>query len=311
MYVSYAPSDEASFAVAEYIRVAILQQFGMPCVMFQPEEGVLNHIDYAERLQVCSLPCCIACAERLQVCSLPCRRGSRTPPVASQPNQHVETLAVGSMCSETRWGPLCSISTEFYRAVWRIGCAEHLQVCSFSSRIGCAEHSRCVLCLAAFAAPRTSGRVPFPAALAAPSASFRCTAFFSKAAQPRVQDCTHCLVCMSEAYMAALEAQSGRPFQEFRAAAAALPTQRILNIYRETTPLPAPLRVQQLPMMEMRKVFMANPLVRSTAIATGRLRPRSGPQFLWLSFGRQVSGSILHCVALIEVCDPADLITTS
>ena len=52
IYISYAPSDAASLAVANYIRVMILEKHAVPSIMFGPEEGVLNHIDFAAHLQV-------------------------------------------------------------------------------------------------------------------------------------------------------------------------------------------------------------------------------------------------------------------
>jgi hypothetical protein len=52
VYISYAPSDARSRAVAEYIRTAVLDKYNVPCVMLGPEDGTLNFIDFEEQLKV-------------------------------------------------------------------------------------------------------------------------------------------------------------------------------------------------------------------------------------------------------------------
>ena len=68
---------------------------------------------------------------------------------------------------------------------------------------------------------------------------------------------------MTPAYFDALDKQAGRPYQELKAAAAAMSGQRIVCIHPEGCQPASSQRVQQLPAVELRKAFVTKPQVPS------------------------------------------------
>lgn len=83
-----------------------------------------------------------------------------------------------------------------------------------------------------------------------------------------MQDRTHFVACMTNAYFEAIERQEGRPYEELKAATMALPSQRIVCVHPETSPPVAPQRIQQLPSLELRKAFVTKPQVQPFALRT-------------------------------------------
>jgi hypothetical protein len=70
VYISYAADDPRSHTVAEYVRAAMLERYGVPCAMLAPDDGALTFLDYEEALKA------RAALESLQPAlylALPCR----------------------------------------------------------------------------------------------------------------------------------------------------------------------------------------------------------------------------------------------
>ena len=89
-----------------------------------------------------------------------------------------------------------------------------------------------------------------------------------------MQACTHFLACTTEAYLQAVEQNSGRPFRELKAAVAALSSQRMLCLCLEAAgPVPHQ-RVQQIAPLELRKAFVNKSHVRPPR---RRFAPRRQP----------------------------------
>lgn len=85
-----------------------------------------------------------------------------------------------------------------------------------------------------------------------------------------MQDRSHFIACMTPAYFDSLEQQTGRPYQELKAAAAAMSSQRIVCVNPEGCQPVTSQRVQQLPAVELRKAFVTRPQVRPRVLCTSR-----------------------------------------
>ena len=76
VYVSYLPDDPVSTKIATYIKQMLLDEYDVPGVVLEPEDGRLNYIDFDMKMKVMlytdlfELFCmqCPLCCHRLLAC---------------------------------------------------------------------------------------------------------------------------------------------------------------------------------------------------------------------------------------------------